>query len=142
MKQSIISESMTGNLCDCHAKLSVIVPLKNWRKCVADYTWELSVAFFQNKDKRCFSQYVTLAIFTVNTTGPVSHAEKILQTGKVQTRKKLIKTCRGCLELQGFPIRKDSCWTNKKHLDLAHEIMRGFSSGASNQFSKTAARSI
>ena len=62
-------------------------------------------------------------------------------TSKGQTGKQVFETQKDCEELQGFPIRKDSNWTNKGHLNLAHEVLKGFSPVVSRQFSKTVARS-
>ena len=63
------------------------------------------------------------------------------ETSKGQKGKQVFETERDCSELQGFPIRKDSNWTNKGHLNLAHEVLKGFSPGVSKQFSKTVAGS-
>ena len=47
------------------------------------------------------------------------------ETSKGQTGKQVFETERDCEELQVFPIRKDSNWTNKGHLNLAHEVLKG-----------------
>ena len=62
----------------------------------------------------------------------------MFQTGETKMGKEFIETYRGCQELQGIPVRRYYFWKNKKPLDLAHEVLKGFSPGASIQFSKTA----
>ena len=82
------------------------------------------------------------ATFTIVTNKyKLTSSTNKTKTIKGQTGKKFFETWRDCEELQSFPFRKDSNWTNKGHLNLAHEALKGFCPGVSKQFFKTAAGS-
>ena len=130
---------MAGHPCDSHTKLSGKVPMRNWRKGVTVHTRRKSVWHSpRRRGKKCFTQSVKISVFIVNSNGTVPQIDKMFQTGKTKMGKEFIETYRGCQELQGIPVRRYYFWTNKKPLDLAHEVLKGFSPGASIQFSKTA----
>ena len=86
---------MTGHLCDSLTKLGGKVPLNNRRICVTVHTWRKNVLFTLKKEKKCFRQSATIAIFTVNTSGTVPQPDKMLKTGKTQMVKEFIENYRG-----------------------------------------------
>ena len=89
------------------------------------------------KKKIQLREFTTFAIVT-NKHKCNSSTNKT-ETSKGQTGKHVFETQRDCEELQGFPIRRDSSLINKGHLNLAHEVLKGFSPGVSKQLSKTVA---
>ena len=114
-------------VCDSPTELSGTVPLENWKTPHMEWVWHSSRRKNHNQNAIIKNKYKWNS--SANKTEP----------SKGKTEKQVYETCRSCLELQGVPIRKDSCWTIKWHLDLAQDVLRGFSPGVSKQFSKRVA---
>ena len=72
----------------------------------------------------------------MNTSGTVRQIKQ--KQVKVKQGSKSSKF-KEAARLQGFPIRKDSYWTNKGQPNLTHEKLKRFSPWVSKQFSKTVA---
>ena len=93
----------------------------SWK--LKDSTHGKSVTFIQKK-KMWFRQSAAFAIIK-NKYKWNSSANKT-EPSKGKTEKQVYETYINCLKFQGAPIRKDSHWTIKGQLNLAHDVLRGF----------------